>query len=140
MTEFLTLFVADNSLEILSLNQPLSNKDHLRHLGDASDPGIADQLRIQRQQPLRFFWIAAGSGFPFEKATPAIEFADCINVGHELVVSANRQDEFHLQVAPRLPDANAVFLTETLQQLNALLQHSIPTVILRVLQILLPAS
>ena len=52
-------------------------------------------------------------------------------------VSANRQNEFDLQVAQRLADADAVILTETLQQLNPLLQHSIPTVILRVLQILL---
>src|SRR2546430_13067764 len=137
MTEFLTLFIADNSLEVLNLDQPLSNKDHLRHFANPGDPGIANQLGIERQQSFRFFWIAAGSGFPFEQATPAIEFADCIDVGYEFVVSANRQDEFDLQVAQRLADADAVILTETLQQLDALLQHSIPTVILRVLQILL---
>ena len=62
---------------------------------------------------------------------------DCIDVGHELVFSANRQDEFDLQVAVWLADSDAVILTETLEQLNALLQHSIPTVTLRVLQILL---
>jgi hypothetical protein len=55
-------------------------------------------------------------------------------------VSANWKDKFDLQVAPRLLDADAVILTETLEQMNALLQHSIPTVILRVLQILLFAS
>src|SRR6266513_504864 len=124
MTELLTLFVADNSLEVLNLNQSLADKHNLGHIRDASDPGIANQLWIQRQQPLRFFWIAARSGLPFEQATPPIEFADGIDVGHELVVSANRQDEFDLQIAPRLADADAIFLTETLQQLNALLQHS----------------
>src|SRR2546428_4660617 len=136
MTEFLTLFIADNSLEVLNLDQPLSNKDHLRHFGNPGDPGIANQLGIERQQSFRFFWIAAGSGFPFEQATPAIEFADCIDVGYEFILPANRQQKFDLLVAPRLPDTDAIFLTETLQQLNTLLQHSIPTVILRVLQLL----
>src|SRR5207237_4996047 len=136
MTKLLTLFVADDSLKVLNLNQSFSNKHYLRHLGNTCNPGIANQLRIKRQQPFRFFWIAAGSGFPFEQATLPLEFADCIDVGHELVVPANWKDKFDLQIAPRLPDADAVFLTETLQQLNPLLQHSIPTVILRVLQIL----
>src|SRR5438270_2202869 len=48
MTEFLTLFVADNSPKVLNLNQPLAHKHYLRHLGDACDPGIAKQLRVQR--------------------------------------------------------------------------------------------
>src|SRR6266550_739322 len=139
MTEFLTLFVADDSPKVLNLNQPLSNKDHLRHFGNPGNPGIANQLRIERQQSFRFFWIAAGSGFPFEQTTPPVEFADCVNVGHELVVPADRKNKFDLQVVPWLADADAVFLTETLKQLNALLQHSIPTVILRILQILLLA-
>src|SRR5205814_4039047 len=58
MTEFLTLFVADDGSKVLNLNQPLSNKHYLRHLGYACNPGIANQLRVERQQPFRFFWIA----------------------------------------------------------------------------------
>src|SRR2546421_10358885 len=118
MTELLTLFVADDSSKVLNLTQPLAHKHYLRDFGDAGNPGIANQLRIKRQQPLRFFWIAAGSGFPFEQAALPVEFADCIDIGHELVLPANRQNEFDLQVALRLPDADAVILTETLQQLN----------------------
>src|SRR5437588_2078270 len=98
MTEFLALFDADNSSEVLNLNQPLSNKDHLRHLGNPGNPGIANQLRIERQQPLWFLRIAAGSGFPFEQATLPIECPNCIDVCHELVPPANRQQEFDLQV------------------------------------------
>src|SRR5437868_11598863 len=119
MAELLPLFVADSSPKVLNLNQPLAHKDYLRHLGDACNPGIANQLRIKRQQPLRFLWIAAGRGLPFDNATLPVEVADCVDVGYELIVPANRQKEFDLQVAPRLADADAVFLTETLQQLNA---------------------
>ena len=115
MTEFLTLFVADDSPKILNLNQPLSNKDYLGHLGNPGNPGIANQLRIKRQQPLRFLWIAAGSGFPFEQTTLPVEFADCIDVGYELVVSANWQGEFYLHVATRLRNTDAVILTETFE-------------------------
>src|SRR5437762_9350696 len=137
MTEFLTLFIADDRSKVLNLNQSLAHKHYLRHLGNPGDPGIANQLRIERQQPLRFFWIAAGSSFPFEQTTLPIEITDCIDVGYELVLPANWKDEFHLHVAPGLTDADAVILTEAFEQLNALLQHSIPTVTLRVLQILL---
>src|SRR5438477_2592888 len=115
MTKLLTLFVADDSLKVLNLNQSFSNKHYLRHLGNTCNPGIANQLRIKRQQPFRFFWIAAGSGFPFEQATLPIEFADCINVGYELVVSANWQGEFYLHVATRLRNTDAVILTETFE-------------------------
>src|SRR2546423_2349398 len=99
MTEFLPLFVADNSLEVLNLNQPLAHKHYLRYFGDACHPGIANQLRIERQQPFWFFWIAAGGGFPFEQTPLPIEFADCIDVGHKLVLPANRHKELDLQVA-----------------------------------------
>src|SRR5437660_7402373 len=123
MTEFLPLFVADDSPEVLNLNQPLADKHYLRHFSDPGNPGIANQLGIKRQQSYRFFWIAAGSSFPFEQATPPIEVTDRIDVGHELVVPADWQSEFDLQVAPRLTDADAVILTEAFEQLNALLQH-----------------
>src|SRR5437867_1238450 len=109
MTKLLALFVADDSPKVLNLNQPLAHKHYLRHLGNPGNPGITNQLGIERQQPLRFFWIAAGRGLPFDNATLPVEFADCINVGYELVVPANWKDKFDLQIAPRLPDADAVF-------------------------------
>src|SRR5437762_9588158 len=115
MTEFLTLFIADDRSKVLNLNQSLAHKHYLRHLGNPCNPGIANQLRIERQQSLRFLWIAAGRGFPFEQAALPVEFADCVNVGYELFVSANWQQEFDLKVAPRLAEADAVFLTETLE-------------------------
>src|SRR5205823_6063898 len=40
--------------------------------------------------------------------------------------------ELDLKIAPGLADADAVFLREALQQLNALLQHTVPAVALRV--------
>src|SRR5438477_12360176 len=115
MTEILPLFVADDSPKVLNLNQPFAHKDYLRHLGNPGNPGIANQLWIKRQQSIRFFRIAAGSGFPFEQATLPVEFADCVDVGYELVVSANWQGEFYLHVATRLRNTDAVILTETFE-------------------------
>ena len=51
MAELLALLVADDRSEVLDLDQPLADKHHLGDVGDTGDPGIADQLRIESQQP-----------------------------------------------------------------------------------------
>ena len=85
MTKFLTLQVADRRAQILDFYQSLTDEYHLSHFSDACDPGIANQLRIECQQPLRFFRISAGGCLPFQQAACAIKFPDAINVGDEFV-------------------------------------------------------
>jgi hypothetical protein len=70
--EFFALFLADDGPEVLDLDQPLADKHHLSHVGNASDPGIADQLRIQGQQPIWLLRIAAGGSLPLEQTAGAI--------------------------------------------------------------------
>src|SRR5438876_20226 len=42
-----------------------------------------------------------------------------------------------LQIAARLADAHAILLTEAVKQLNALLEHAVPSIAMRVLELLI---
>ena len=53
----LALVFGDSCAQVLDLDQALADKDHLGHFGQTRDPGIADQLRIECQQPVRLFRI-----------------------------------------------------------------------------------
>src|SRR5882724_10345210 len=108
MPELFALFVADDRPEILNLDQPLADKYHLGHVGDAGDPGVADQLRIESQQPGWFFRVAAGSGLPLQQAASAVQVAYGIDIGHEIILPGQGLAELDLQVAMRLADANPV--------------------------------
>src|SRR5207245_11564191 len=48
-----------------------------------------------------------------------------------------RPYKLHLQVAARLANANAILLAEPFEQPNALLEHAIPAVAMRVLELLI---
>src|ERR1700693_3450099 len=106
MTELFALLVADDRFEVLNLDQSLANKHHLGYVGDIRDPGIADQLRIESQQPRWFLRISAGGGLPFQQAASAVQLTDGIHVGYEVVLAGQGLVEFELQVALRLTGAN----------------------------------
>ena len=46
--ELFALVGGDRSLQILDFGKPLTYEHDQRHIGNAGDPGIADQLRIER--------------------------------------------------------------------------------------------
>src|SRR2546425_4147982 len=62
LAEFLALLLSDRGVQVLHLDQSLADKDYQRDLGDAGDPGVADELGIESQQAIRFLRVAAGGG------------------------------------------------------------------------------
>src|SRR5438270_8301823 len=126
-------------MEILNLNQSLADEDDLCDFGDAGHPGVANQLRVQSQQSIRFLCVAAGSGLPLDQGAGAVQLSDGVDVGYEVIFFGNWSHELDLQVAARLANADAVILAEPLQKLNPLLQHAVPGITLRVLQALVLA-
>src|SRR5207244_11890160 len=70
----------------------------------------------------------------FEKAATIIELSHGIYVGDEVVAARERPRELDLHVPPGLANADTVFLTEAIEQLNPLLQHAVPAVPVRVVQ------
>jgi hypothetical protein len=139
MTKLLTLHVGDRRAQILDFHQPFANEYHQSHFSDAGYPGIANQLGIESQQPLRFFGISAGGCLPFQQAARPIKFSDPINVGDEFI-SRDWPGELDLQVAPRLVNPDAVILAEAGEKHDPLLEHAIPSVVVRKMQILIFAS
>ena len=91
-------------------------------------------MGIEGQQSFRLFWIATGSGLPFQQAAAVIQFSEGIHIGYEVIASWERTRKLDLQVAPGLANADATVLTEAVEQLQALLQHAVPAVPLGVVQ------
>src|ERR1039458_4069447 len=64
--KLLTLFLRDRGAQVLNLDQAFADENHLGHFRNASDPRVADQLRIQGKQSFRLFWVPAGRRLPLE--------------------------------------------------------------------------
>ena len=69
----------------MNFGNAFPDKHDKGHIGDSADPGIANQLRIEREQAFGFFGVAAGRRFPVDQATLAIELTDGIYVGNEFI-------------------------------------------------------
>src|SRR5712691_4545947 len=132
--EFFALVVVDRGPEVLNLDQPLADENHLSHVGNTCDPGIANQLRVKSQQPSWFLRISAGRGLPFQQAASAVQIADGIHIGYEVVLATQGLGEFDLQVATRLADANPIVLRKAIKQLHPRLQHAVPAIALGVVK------
>src|SRR5207302_4049838 len=60
-----------------------------------------------------------------------------IDVGYEFVLVRKRPYKLNLQVAAGLANANAILLAEPFEQPNALLEHAIPGIAMRVFELLI---
>src|SRR5207253_11231772 len=102
-------------MKILNLNQSLADEDDLCDFGNGGHPGVANQLRIQSQQSIRFLCVAAGSGLPLDQAACPVQLSDRVDVGYEVI--GDWSHELDLQVAAWLADADTVVLAEPVQEL-----------------------
>src|SRR5216684_1489640 len=66
--ELLTLFVRDRRSQILNLGSMLPDEDDQGYFRDPTDPGITDELWVERKQSLRLHRIAARCGLPVDQA------------------------------------------------------------------------
>src|SRR5207249_7982765 len=60
-----------------------------------------------------------------------------VDVGHELFILGDGLGKLDLHVALRLANMHTIVLAEEIEQLNALLEHAIPTVSFRILKLLI---
>src|ERR1700740_365546 len=60
---FASLLVRDGCFQILNFRDAFPDKDHNGYIANSADPGIANKLRIERQQSRRFFRVAAPRSF-----------------------------------------------------------------------------
>src|SRR5215469_18253678 len=104
----------------------LANEHHEGDFGNPGDPGIANQLRIKRQQAIRILGISARGRLPVDNASLAVEFANRIKVRNKLVPSREIADHFDLKVVLRCSYTNPIALYESLEQVNALVNQTVP--------------
>src|SRR5205823_7112166 len=78
LAELATLLVSDLRTQVLHFDQALADKDDLCDFGDAGNPRVANQLRIESEQPLGFFRIAAGRGLPLQQGTRPVQLSNGI--------------------------------------------------------------
>src|SRR5260370_22078460 len=78
--EFLTLFFRDRRSQVLDLRRMLSHEDDQGYVRYSGDPGIANQLGIQRKQAFWVFRIATRTSLPIDQAMSTIDFANRVEV------------------------------------------------------------
>src|SRR5437867_1711325 len=81
--------------------------------------------------------MAGGRSLPFVQTVAVVQSPSGIDVCYKFVLTGKRPYKLDLQVAAGLTNADAIFLTEAVEQLNALLEHAIPAIAMRVLELLI---
>src|SRR5713226_3844233 len=95
-SELLPLLFRDRRSQILNFGSMLSDEDDQCHLRNPTDPGITDELRIERKQSLGLHRIAAGCGLPVDQAVLAIDLPDGIKIRDEFAPSPQCPKHFDL--------------------------------------------
>ena len=83
LAKFPTLFFIDGCLQILNFGQAFANKHHQGDIRDSGHPGVADELRIERQETIGLFGIARCCRFPIEDAFRPVQLANRIHVRYK---------------------------------------------------------
>ena len=120
LAKLLTLLFGDRSQEILNLGEALPHKSHDGNLGNAGNPGVANELKVERGEALGPIGIASTGGLPFEDSPRAIQLADGIDIGHEIIAIRESSQELFLHVLLGLANADAVISGKLLQEANPL--------------------
>src|SRR5271154_3630074 len=108
LAKFPSLLFINARLQILNFRRVLSHEDNQSNIREPSHPGIADELWIEGQEPLRLFWIAAGRRFPVDDAFLPVEFTNSVYVREELAPGRERARQFHLQILLGMPYPNPI--------------------------------
>src|SRR6266852_5883550 len=82
--ELLPLLFRDRRSQILNLGSMLPHEDDQGYFWNPTDPGITDELRIERKQSLKLHRIATGCGLPVDQAVLAIDLPEGIQIGDEI--------------------------------------------------------
>jgi hypothetical protein len=134
LAKLATLLIGNRSQQILNLWDALPHESHNRYIGDATDPGVADQLEVKRCQPFRLFRVPSTGGFPLEQSPRTVQVTDGIDIGHKFVAVCEWTNEFLLHVSFGLANADSVISGELLQQTDSLAKQALPVVSVRVLE------
>src|SRR6266481_3683859 len=94
--ELLTLLLRDRRSQILNLGSMLPDEDDQCYFRNPTDPGITDELRVERKQSLGLHRIATGGCLPVDQAVVAIDLPEGIQIGNEFASSLRCPKHFDL--------------------------------------------
>src|SRR5713226_9037367 len=123
-----TLFFRDRCFEVLDFGQAFSHEHNHAHFGDPTDPGIANQLRVERKQSVGLVGISIRRGLPVDQAMLPVELPQGIDIGNEFIASGESTNHLDLQVLLRAADVDTILLRESLEQMDSLVDHTVPGV------------
>jgi hypothetical protein len=133
LAKFPALFFVDGCLQILNLRHAPGNKHNQGDIRDSGHPGVADELRIERQETLGLFRIARSGRFPIDAFRP-VQLANRIDVRYKLASARKSTRELGLEIPLRVSDSHTIVLGESFEQANALVIQPVPGIVLGILE------
>src|SRR5712692_6690527 len=124
--ELLTLLFRDRRSQILNLGSMLPDEDDQCYFRNPADPGITDELRIERKQPLGLHRIATGGCLPVDQAVLAINLPEGIQIGNEFASSRQCPHDLDLKILLRTANPNAIIPRKGFEQMDALVEEAVP--------------
>src|SRR6266404_3261255 len=100
----------------------LPHENHQCYLRNSADPGVADELRIQRKQTFGALRVTARRGLPVDQAAHTVYLAYCVEISKKFAAFCQRSEKLDLQIFAWVVDADPIVLCEPLQQMNSLTQ------------------
>src|ERR1700740_1024881 len=96
--ELSTLLFRDRCSQILNLGSVLPNDHDQGYFRNPTDPGITNELWIERKQSLGFHGVATGCSLPVDQAALAIDLPEGIQIGHKFASSRHCSKHFCLYI------------------------------------------
>src|SRR5712692_3716085 len=124
--ELLTLLFRDRRSQILNLGSMLPDEDDQCYFRNPADPGITDELRIERKQPLGLHRIATGGCLPVDQAVLAINLPEGIQIGNEFASSRQGLHNLDLKILLRTANPNAIIPRKGFEQMDSLAEEAVP--------------
>jgi hypothetical protein len=106
--ELLPLFFRDRRSQILNFGSMLPDEDDQCYFWNPADPGITDELRVERKQSLGLHRIATGGCLPVDQAVLAIDLPEGIQIGNEFAFARQCPKHFDLQILLWTANPNAI--------------------------------
>ena len=131
--EFPTLLLRDRGPQVLDLGRVLAHKHDHCYIRDSTDPGIADELGVERKQACGIFRIPTRCGFPVNHAAYAVDFTDRVEVSNKLA-SSQRLKNLDLEILLWIANMNPVCLHESFKQVNSLVHETVSGISLLVVE------
>src|SRR5712692_10325858 len=124
--ELLPLFFRDRRSQILNLGSMLPHEDDQCYFRNPTDPGITDELRIERKQSLGLHRIPTGGCLPVDQAVLAIDLPEGIQIGNEFASSRQCPHDLDLKILLRTANSYAIIPRKGFEQMDSLVEEAVP--------------